>query len=243
MKMKNKKAQIFEGFWVLVTLVVLSMALGTFMMVKTKVQAGVTPSSELMNIYNEKDKTEFYNEEYLKLAVQEAYYNVLKTGAVDNPNCNIMVADYVNYNDGCNSSKSGVQEYLKKELTKINRDIIMDDNIIRLKSENISKTMVEKGYINYEINFAYNPSVEIKLNDLNISLDDLGNVYTAAITCKSMNLGETKECMSKKVGQWNIEIKESGKYVLYDLTTKISYFFDNKFEPMALKFSLDSWFI
>lgn len=237
----SKRAQIFEGFWVLVTLVVLSMALGTFMLVKTKVQTGVTPNSDLMNIYNEKDKTTFFNEEYLKLAVQRAYYNVLKTGAVDSIDCRMMVKDYVEYNDKCKPVKEEFQKYLKKEIIKINENILVD-NLIKLKSKDISKTISEKGYINYEVNFTYNPSVKINTSDLSINFDDFNKIYETSIKCRSMSINETKECMKNLEG-WDVEAKESEKYVLYDLTTKRNYFFDGKFEPMTLKFALKSWFI
>ena len=54
-----------------------------------------------------------------------------------------------------------------------------------------------------------------------------------------MNLSQAKECMDKKLESWNIGIKNSGNYILYDLTTKKNYFFDSKFESIVLKFALN----
>ena len=56
MRIKNKKAQIFSVFFVVMMLILLGIALATFFTVKNKLEKSIGVPSEMLDAYNEKTK-------------------------------------------------------------------------------------------------------------------------------------------------------------------------------------------
>jgi len=215
--MKNRRASIFAVALVLITFVSLSYALGSFILVKKSIEISESPNSELIDMYNQEIKDIFYTKELLKLKAQEELYRISVEGAVSGEECVIRSEEYIEWRENCKPNT----EELKKRFTT------------EAESKE-TKKIIEGGYVNYEIEYEYDNSASIKLEDLGIYPEEFETIYEQANSCKKKE--DIEGCMSLK--NWNLIVKKVQEYELFDVSTKKNFFFGGKFEPILLKFSI-----
>lgn len=238
--MRNKKASIFELGLVTVTFVALAFALSSFMFIQAKIEKGASPDYEFIGMYDSKERAVLVNEERLNLMAQQAFYDIAKEGAIKGNDCVVREVEYVEWNENCSPNNENIK---KDFISKINGgNASLDNSILALKTGSVTKTIEEKGYINYNVSFTFNTSVEFKMNNSGINIDDFEEIYNKAIECKKYDVEKTNECIDD-IENWDINVKKSDGYVLYDLSTKKNFFHDGKFEPIMLKFAIKSWFL
>lgn len=213
----NRKASIFAIALVLITFVSLSYAFGSFIYAKNKIKIAATPNFEIMDMYHQEIKEEVYYEELLKLQAQEEFNQIAEEGAVSGVDCIIQSEGYIEWNENCNPS---IEELKSRFITEIKK--------------NNSKTIEEKGYVSYKIEYKHDFSVSLNLEDLGIYIEEFETMYERAKVCKDDN--DVRECM--KLKRWDILTKKDSNYRLFDVSTKKNFFFGREFEPVNIRFSL-----
>lgn len=235
--MKNKKASIFPGFLVVITLVLLAAAFGTFIYMKTKIQTEVSPNSDLIKLYNERDEVKLFNNELLKLKAEQAYSDVMKQGAVKGEKC-VVREEYAEWNNNCNPNIEEIKEMIEEKTNaRITKDILYQ------KKDNITKTIEIKGFTDYNVTYTYNPSASVNLSEIYIYFEDFNDIFKKINDCRLMNIEDTEACMKTKFENWDTKIKKTDNYIFYNLTSNKKYFHDNEFSYVILKFVIKSWFI
>ncbi len=213
----NKKASIFAIALVLITFVSLSYAFGSFIYAKNKIKIAMAPNSEIMDIYQQEIKEKVYYEELLKLLAQEEFNQIAKEGAVSGVDCIIQPEGYIQWNDNCNPN---IEELKSRFITETRKNNL--------------KTIEERGDVSYNIEYEYDSSVSLNLEDLGIYIEEFKTIYERAKVCKDDN--NVGECM--KLKRWKITSRKDYDYVLFDASTKKNFFFGREFEPVNIKFSL-----
>ena len=242
----NKKAQIFEVGLVLITLIALGYALYTFVMIKGNFETSVAPPAKLIDAYNSQKKLLFYAKESARLAAQNAF-NLIAQEKAASGNCIIDGSGYVNWLSDCKPNTTEIEEnflaefkksyesYMKDYTEKTSYNITFEKNKINLKAANITLNITEK---EYNASFTFEPSFSIDISAFDLNLEDFENIYLAAQNCKSNNVTRVKNCMIEKIQNWNADVEFKEPDLLLELSTKKSFFIDEDFSPIKLKFKI-----
>ena len=253
MRIKNKKAQIFSVFFVVMMLILLGIALATFFTVKNKLEKSIGVPSEMLDAYNEKTKLMLYSGEAAELSSNYAFSSVVKEG-ISTGECSVVQMDYVLWNNLC---KPDTKEIEKKFLPKFDedyrklmkdypsklinnvaiKDISLVEDKLKIEAENATLiTSNDKGYVAYNSTFTFNPSIMFNLSK-DHSLADFENVYSIAQKCKDKNETKVRECISFE--KWDNSFAMSGNYLLFDLKTKKNYLINRSYKQLSFKFAVE----
>jgi len=243
---KNKKAQIFAVGLALITLIAMGYALYTFVMIKGDIEKNIIPSAKLIDAYDAKTKLLFYAKESARLAAQDAFNFIAEKKAASG-NCIIDGSGYVNWLSDCKPNTEEIEEnfllefkksyesYMKDYTEKTSYNITLEKNNINLNAKSITLNATEK---EYNASFIFEPSFSIDISAFSLDLTDFESIYSATQNCKSRNASKVKNCMTEKVKNWKIDVEFKEPSLLFDLTTKQSFFFDEGFSAIKLKFKI-----
>ncbi len=243
---ENKKAQIFAVGLVLITLIAMGYALYTFVMIKGDVEESIMPSVKLIDAYDSKTKLLFYAQESAKLAAQNAFNFIAQEKAASG-NCTIDGNGYVGWSSNCKPNAKEIEEnflsefkksyesYMKDYTEKTSYNITLEKNNINLNAESITLNATEK---EYNASFTFEPSFSIYIPAFGLDLTDFESIYSAAQSCKSKDALNVKNCMMEKIKNWHTDVELKEPELLFDLTTKQIFFFDDGFSAIKLKFKI-----
>jgi len=245
----NKKAQIFAVGLVLITLIAMGYALYTFVVIKRGAEESIMPSAKLIDAYDSKTKLLFYAQESAKLAVRSAF-NLIAQEKAASGDCTIDGSGYVEWSANCKPDTKEIEEnflsefkknyenYIEDYPEKTNYSITLDaskKNSINLDAESITINISEE---EYNATFTFEPSFSIDISLFGLDLTDFEGIYSATQNCKSKDALNVKNCMIEKIKNWHIDAELKEPDLLFDLQTKQTFFFDDTFSPIKLKFKI-----
>jgi len=246
----NKKAQIFEQGLVLVVFVVCAFALYTFFAYGQKIQFSFDNVQNALSLYDHQEETSFYLKEAGKLSVQEAYYATLTRVGENCPDAQTNRA-YAIWNKECLMKNPDVET---KFLFYINSSM---QNFMKSYAFTLDSLKLENGQLSFifrpvilnatlkenkiEVSYLYDFSFNLNLSENNIDLNFeriSAEVFNKWDNCRNKDAAEIKNCMSAlKLSGWDYLILNSDFFS--ELKNKNNYYFNNKFEPIIIKFQLE----
>jgi len=245
-KKTNKKAQIFAVWLVLITIIAFGYALYTFVAISGKLQESIGPPTKLIDAYDKETKLLFYAKESARLAAQDAFNFIAEKKAASG-DCVIDGSGYVGWSSNCKPNTTEIEEnfllefkksyesYMKDYTEKTSYNITLEKNNINLNAESITLNATEK---EYNASFTFEPSFSIDISAFGLDLTDFESIYSATQNCKGRDASKVKNCMTEKVKNWKIDVEFKEPSLLFDLTTKQSFFFDDGFSAIKLKFKI-----
>ena len=256
--MIGKKAGVFAISMVIGMIIFISLSWHAFSITNRNLNLGI--SKTITNNEDVKDRFIFYITESSKLAAAQAFHEIAKHSA-GNDDCKV-IENKIIWNDECKpDQKSLKDEFLKrynssfigfiKNYPEENlRDIeyfylIENDKLISVASKKTLNSIKEETFVTYNISSEFDASSIINLTELNIKLDDFGQIYeeaqNAITECRDSN--NISSCVQNKLSfkRWQTEVKKEGSYLIFKCQTKNYFFFDDsgeKFEPITLDFAM-----
>ena len=245
----NKKAQIFEKGLVLVVFILSVMAIISFVIYHNRENISFDSVYPAVSLYSQQEDLSFYAKEAGKISVQDAYSRTLENigkncqKSTENLAYTIWTKDCIIgddalkeeflslFNSSMNSFMSG-----KAQINSIN---LNQKNISIIFQPLITSAFLEGSKIT--INYTYDPSFSINIEEYGIDFN-IEKFYNAVFNqwniCKRKDESVIKTCMNSLVFDgWNFRMFNNDLFC--DLTSKKSYYFDNKMQPIVMKFKLE----
>ncbi len=245
-KKTNKKAQIFALGLVLITLVAMGYTLYTFVVISGNIQESIGPPNKLIEAYNSQTKLLFYAKESAGLAVPDAFNFIAEEKAASG-DCVIDGSGYVGWSSTCKPDTKDIEEnfllefkksyggYIQEYPEKVNFSVTLEENKIKLEAESVTLNFTEK---EYNVSFTFEPSFSTNISAFGLSLADFESIYFGAQYCKNKNTTKVKNCMTEKIKNWHTDVEFKEPNLLFDLSTKQSFFIDDGFSAIKLKFKI-----
>jgi len=269
-KMINKKGHVFAIGLVIATLIICGVILYSFTQSSKKIEIAMASPYALQELYDKETKFTFYAEDSAHLAENQALFEVCQKGAVSGLSCKPYEPEsaYVIWNDTCNPVLS-IDELFKKSFNSSFKNFIANYPDETLNNANFSTTImgskadinfdiislkktpeiVISGILTYSAEHAYDSSFS---HNLEIGPDEFRNIYSLVYAKLKECIGRSSDmtlvtsCMNElNPDRWGMKVHSSsseGKnYLLFDLTSKNKFLFENnglKFELLVLKFAI-----
>jgi len=223
--MKNKKATVPEAALILIAVSVLAYSFYAVAMFNQTVST-VNDPGKLASVYNAQEKFDIYAKEAARLALQQAYAEVLKKPV----SCNEQVGLAIVWSDSCRPNNQEVRNKIKREFDEDFKELLNESFSSEIKERlavSISPIYYEisdkNKFIGYKLNYTHYPSISLDSPEINLE-----EIYAAAKVKKE----------KLAVENWTTSVETSGKYYIFTLKTEKSYFYDDLFKPVELKFAL-----
>jgi len=248
--MMNKKGQVFEMGLVLVIFTICVFAIVSFLIYNHKT-SGSFDISPIISLYNQQEDISFYAEEAGKLSAQEAYSNTLKGVGKD---CR-KYSDYAVWTHDCIMKidafrdefmlnfNSSIDRLMIDKKTSID-SVSSNENIISVSFQPLILNASMKSISNIDVNYTVNPSFSINISDYGIDLNfwKVSNqVLSQWDECKrkSNDAITIKNCMNRMTSDdWQFMVISTGEFFC-SLTSKQEYYFNDKLQPIIIKFKLE----
>lgn len=247
--MKQKKAQAFELF--LVFSVLLLGCNVIFYAIKGNIDFSLnlqTPA-KIIEMYNNADKFMLFARESGKLAITQAYYEMVKENKFAG-NCIIQegyielcsISDTID-NDFATKISNNIAGYLNsykdEQFKAVKYSVTISDDIVNFNAEKINlHTQTEKGFFPFDTVYSINTSFTINITEM--GLDKMTKVVETSKNCfENRQNSDIFECMNQ-LKNFDPVLAQRDDKRFFDLTTKERFFYtqDGKplFEKIAVKF-------
>jgi len=245
----NKRAQIFENGLVLVVFIVAVFAIISFIIYNNKEKISFDSVYPIVSLYSQHEALSFYAKEAGKLSVQEAYSKTLESIG---DNCKKAAENrvYAILTKECLNSDQNLKEEFMSSFNSSMNDFISEKaqiDSLTLNQKNISiifrplafNASLEGSKIN--VKYSFDISFDADIGDYNLDFN-ISKFYNAIFNqwdiCKRKEEAVIKTCMnSLTFDGWNFKMFNNDLFC--DLTSKKDYYFDNKLQPIVMKFKLE----
>jgi len=242
----KKKAQVPEGVMILAVLAICIASIYYAIIFQGKAVSALTIENA-SQIYNEQKKFEFYAEDAANLAMQKAYSEIAKFPS--GSECG-KFGELSIWTDGCPTNSEIERSFIKIFNDSLNsygiegKNIAISDKIAVSFKEKYSEIKELNQFMYYKLNYSYVPQVYISRPNL-----DFEKIYSEAKSkkaeCDSRFSTNTEADKDIKIGRcieelrlddWNAAVTSSGNYYSFTLNSKKSYFYNNSFQQVKLRF-------
>jgi|GEM_PF-4633644 len=245
MKMHRKGQVVSEAVFIIIVLALLVNAVYAVVVSEKHRAVAVSVPEEMLDMHDSVKKFEFYAQEAGNLAVQQAFADVAEEPA----DCKKIARGekfLAVWSEGCGPSNSEIKEsFLKKtresfeKHVKENFRVVFEGSNAKFIFEEIKRNVSVKGkFLNYDAEYSFSPLFAVSTPDM-----DFEKIYFAAMA-KKASCNETEDftlCMAGlEVEGWDVFVEEGGNYLIYDLKTEKSYFYDSGFKPVEILFGIET---
>jgi hypothetical protein len=238
---KNKKAGFYALLLVIMALILTGYTFYGITISKNRVVSGLKAPLEVVRFSQEIEKDLVYEEEKVKLAVVQAFYDTANEWAiVANENCK-LTGDYMIFNDACEPNYNQVAEIFMSKLSgyeNLEYDFTLEGKTVLAERSDFEKELLlKKDYALYKLEKTIEPSFSIGLEQEKLDFEDFLRLYTKAESCK--NNENIASCINLQ--DWTLEYEE-GTYKFFSFKTKKYYFYNKEeetFEPIEFNFALE----
>ena len=246
--MKNKKAGFFAIFLVLTTIILAGYTLYGFTSSKNKIDSSFDSVNFAIEFGQEIDKQEMYENEKVKYAASQAFFELAQMPVEASDDCKIVnhnENEYIVFTENCNPdagyiADSFIEKITSYEIVKDYSFVLEGSNLnLKAQGEELEKKISFSGsYAKYNLVYEIDTSYSFLLADESINLLDFVDAYSEAERCK--NNVNVRDCM--KLDRWEISFNKD-TYKFFKLKTKKYYFYEKQeqkiFAPIEFNFALE----
>lgn len=238
----NKKAITFGVTLVIITLVVISVALYSFLVTQKKVLQNTLTAKEILEFEQEQTRLKIYAKKASNLAFSQALYIMAENSLIKNLSECLAYEDRLIWQESCRPQNlkewfleifsEKFSELMKMYPKQINFSLAFVDDIIKIKIE-----LEEKK--NSSISYSFFKSFEIDLNFTEkINITELENLYQKLIDCK-----KNEDCLKKiSLEKWDLKVEKYEDFFFIDVESKERHFINKagalSFEKIKIKFAI-----
>ena len=245
---KNKKAGFYAIFLVLMTLILVGYTMHGFTLSKGKISSTFNSATDAIKFNHEIDKEEIYENEKVKDAAIQAFYETSEQLVAPSDNCKIIEhkgKDYFIFNQNCKPESDYLADVF---LEKLNNNEQVKDYVFVLEGGNpelqATREEIKKedsfvgSFASYSLFYDLNPSFSFFLADEKINILDFATLYSEADRCKDQS--DVVDCINLE--NWELSF-EKNAYNFFNFNTKEYYFYEKQgqvvFAPIMIDFALE----
>ena len=245
---KNKRGDMTVLLFVVFALIISSAALFSFITSSNKVEAKISDSRFIENLYLDKSLAEVYLTDFGEYAIVKTYEEfVAGDKYIENPNYNSEYqVRFGDLNSGLNEEFSN--NFVEAFKTEFGRYDFEEDDLQNLKE------IIVAGYFDVEfdgevltiainkwemndslndIDVAYSPRISLKFDIERIRLHSFEEIYEVKENCKASE--NVKNCF-EDLANFEIEVLENGGDVFVEMESKKDFLIDGEFKTIKFGF-------
>ena len=225
----NKKALTFGITLVLIVIVLMAVAIYSFVaMQKTTLQSTKT-SQAILEFEQEQTRLKIYAEQSAILTASQTIYEMSQKSMVNSANCFYFENSFI-WEDSCKPEQLDFwfSEKFKKSFSDLmdqypkkikNLYINFTNNTIIIQDVSLFKEV--KKPVNYNITFKFDKLVEINLSNEGLNLEEIQILYSKIIAAKQ-SCNNDPSCIQNRITlkNWDMSITSQSGYLAFNLETK-----------------------